>query len=37
MGGGTSVRDVESHQFIKAYAQFLKRSGIQHLPPSNCV
>jgi len=32
MGGGTSVRDVESHQFVKAYAQFLKRSGKLEVP-----
>lgn len=27
MGGGTNVRDVDPHVFVKAYAQFLKRSG----------
>jgi hypothetical protein len=27
MAGGTSVRDVDPHVFVKAYAQFLKRSG----------
>jgi len=27
MGGGTNVRDVDPHVFVRAYAQFLKRSG----------
>ena len=39
MGGGTSVRDVDPHVFVKAYAQFLKRSGND--PPfcllTNCL
>lgn len=25
--GGVTVKDVESHKFIKAYAAFLKRQG----------
>jgi hypothetical protein len=33
--GGTSVRDVDPHVFVKAYAQFLKRSGTLTYIPLN--
>eukprot|EP01135_Chromosphaera_perkinsii_P006971 Nk52_evm9s639 gene=Nk52_evmTU9s639 len=29
---GVTVKDVDSHQFVKAYAQFLKRSGKIEVP-----
>ncbi|KAG8157028.1 hypothetical protein KVR01_013018 [Diaporthe batatas] len=32
MGGGISVRDVDSHKFINAYAAFLKRQGKLPIP-----
>ncbi|KAJ0106879.1 40s ribosomal protein s19 [Diaporthe amygdali] len=32
MGGGISVRDVDSHKFINAYAAFLKRQGKLAIP-----
>ncbi|KAI7788091.1 40s ribosomal protein s19 [Diaporthe eres] len=32
MGGGISVRDVDSHKFINAYAAFLKRQGKMPIP-----
>jgi hypothetical protein len=35
MGGGTNVRDVDPHVFVKAYAQFLKRSGKMLLSPEH--
>ncbi|KUI61100.1 40S ribosomal protein S19 [Cytospora mali] len=32
MGGGVTVRDVDAHKFINAYAAFLKRQGKLPIP-----
>jgi small subunit ribosomal protein S19e len=32
MSGGVTVRDVDSHQFVKAYANYLKRTGRLEVP-----